>query len=355
MDEFDLLEHCLAEAIATGIGDLGGLNQVELDVSIEDLSRDPGSLQDCTCLQQLTVGFGRLDHVAEGIILHTKSGVNDLDTFDSFKDAEDSLLHDEAIPGWRITCQEAVDSTQTVALEEWNNDPGRPVAARAVRQIAGRGRRGHQWESPEGGLWVSLVLPTTEPPDPFVGMAISLCALESVESLLPAVESRLALKWPNDLVRLSGRGLPQKWGGVITEVKRDRTGGAVLVIGVGLNLQVDPGRVQAANSTSILAEFGESPSPFGALSRILPRFDRWLADDRESGRKQSLDRVTRRLSTIGSDITWEESSARESTPLCREGRAVSLADDGALVVRLSTGDIEELRSADIRHVRPAST
>ncbi|MEM7261605.1 MAG: biotin--[acetyl-CoA-carboxylase] ligase [Planctomycetota bacterium] len=249
------------------------------------------------------------------------------------------------LSGWRVATRAVVDSTQDAALAWWNDDPGSPLALRAERQSAGRGRRGHRWESPEGGLWVSLVRTLEGPPDPFVGFLVGVSVLESIEALVPPGASprhgALTLKWPNDLVAGSA-----KWGGILSEVRRDSRGGSVLVTGIGLDLDLEPPEVADAKSTSIRFEFGESPSPAEALSRILPRFDDLRELDRVQGRAAALARVAPRISTLGRTITWFEADR------AFEGRAVSLERDGALSVLLPDGSSKVLRSADVRHLRP---
>ncbi len=287
-------------------------------------------------------------------------------------------------PGWHLEERPCVDSTQDVVRSLLREGFPPPIAVRADRQRSGRGRRGNRWESPEGGLWVSLGVAATTPADPFLGLLLGLAALEATEELLldhhaprepaPKLSPKLGLKWPNDLLVRA-----KKWGGVITEVEQSPRGGFWLIFGVGLDLNLDPAilsphRFPSLAPTSIQREFGQSPSPTELLPRILCTFDRRLAEDRApGGRASSLHRLRKRMVTIGQSVRWcqcgldlEESDAQMLTdsPRWRVGRAIDLAEDGGLVIdECAAGQSPEqlfdhpapirrtLRAGEIEHLR----
>jgi BirA family biotin operon repressor/biotin-[acetyl-CoA-carboxylase] ligase len=105
------------------------------------------------------------------------------------------------------------------------------TAVVAARQAAGRGARGRAWQSPEGGLWLS-VLWRPRPGDDArllslrAGLALAT-VLDGLGGLPP-----VALKWPNDLM-MAGR----KVGGVLCEARWQGDTLAWVVLGVGLNVR----------------------------------------------------------------------------------------------------------------------
>jgi BirA family biotin operon repressor/biotin-[acetyl-CoA-carboxylase] ligase len=112
--------------------------------------------------------------------------------------------------------------------------PDRPVLRVALHQFAGRGRHGRRWYGARGrALLFSVMTPWT--PEPAAASAVTLaCGISVAEALRQrGIEARL--KWPNDLL-LSDR----KLGGILTELAFDPLGRASLVVGVGLNLCLDP-------------------------------------------------------------------------------------------------------------------
>lgn len=132
-----------------------------------------------------------------------------------------------------------VDSTSAHAAELVRLGKAVPFAVAAHKQTAGRGRRGHKWESPEGNLYVSFVVR----PDCEVGELglIPLKAAVVVGRVLERLAGlRLTLKWPNDLL-FAGR----KLGGLLCETSLRGSEPGETIIGLGLNLTAAPALVQA--------------------------------------------------------------------------------------------------------------
>lgn len=123
-----------------------------------------------------------------------------------------------------------VDSTLDAvhAVASSGARPGTAVVAR--EQTAGRGSRGSQWSSAEGGLWLSVLLRPASPAGVEllslrVGLAVT-DALAGVAGLPP-----LALKWPNDLMLGDA-----KVGGVLCEARWEGRALAWVAVGVGINV-----------------------------------------------------------------------------------------------------------------------
>jgi BirA family biotin operon repressor/biotin-[acetyl-CoA-carboxylase] ligase len=131
-----------------------------------------------------------------------------------------------------------VDSTNAVAerlVEEWLAGEEKRLPETVIvagRQSAGRGRGGHRWVSPVGGLYATwlawLPLGTLRA----VPMAAGVSLAAAVEELLAGI--RVSLKWPNDLL-VDGR----KLGGVLaTSTSGGET--ALAIVGLGINVGADP-------------------------------------------------------------------------------------------------------------------
>ncbi len=92
----------------------------------------------------------------------------------------------------------------------------------ARRQANGKGRYGHQWHSPIGGVYSSLRLQCNLSNIDWLGLVI---ASELVERLRKFGAKGVGIKWPNDIYCPYG-----KLGGLLIERK-----GQSVVVGVGLN------------------------------------------------------------------------------------------------------------------------
>lgn len=107
---------------------------------------------------------------------------------------------------------------------------GTAVAAR--NQTAGRGRRGHRWESPEGGMYLSVLLRPGLPMRLLPGAPL-VCALGVLDVLERIGVGHAHLKWPNDVVAAA-----RKLAGLLVETVPSTSGeDPAIVCGVGVNLE----------------------------------------------------------------------------------------------------------------------
>lgn len=154
----------------------------------------------------------------------------------------------------RLTIVDVTGSTNDDLLEAGKQGAphGTGLAARA--QTAGRGRRGHKWDSTVGNLLLSLVLRPCVNPAKYSGLAAvsGLAVLEALEK--QGLASEIALKWPNDLV---ARG--RKLGGILVEAARDNEGKPFAVCGIGVNVNYTPQEVPDGGLAAIgLSDLNES-------------------------------------------------------------------------------------------------
>ena len=253
---------------------------------------------------------------------------------------------------WHWVRLTETSSTQLEAKRLFEHDPSKHRVVIAERQSSGRGRRGHRWESPQGGLWCTLIIPLQTAPDPFLNLLLGLSVQRGLSQHLPKWPP-ISLKWPNDLLLRE-----KKWGGILSEVVVTGDSMAVLM-GVGLNLQISSEELHSYSgvppqATTILVEFGHSPSPEEALESILKEFELAIQEDRSpGGRERNQLSTAAILDTIGRRIKWVDSEGTSHF-----GEAIALTADGALEVEVdsaSTSHIVELRSGEIHHLRNADT
>jgi BirA family transcriptional regulator, biotin operon repressor / biotin---[acetyl-CoA-carboxylase] ligase len=176
-------------------------------------------------------------------------------------------------PDWRVLHEPSVESTNDLAREAAQRGwPDRSVFV-ADYQTRGRGRHGRVWLCPpRAGLLMSVLLRRRDAPAYAYTMLAAVSLAESIERLL-ALEP--AIKWPNDVV-LDGK----KVAGVLAEVSDDGREQTV-VVGVGVNVNVDPAELaELPNATSLAIEAGVPVHRGEVLALMLERFDSWLRGDR---------------------------------------------------------------------------
>ncbi|WP_241147258.1 biotin--[acetyl-CoA-carboxylase] ligase [Olsenella sp. An285] len=223
---------------------------------------------------------------------------------------------------------EEVGSTndEARALGRSGAPSGAAVAAR--RQTAGRGRRGHTWASPEGNLYLSVLLRPAVPPSKLPGLAAA-CGLGMLDALDGFGLSNVPqLKWPNDVLARE-----RKLAGILVEAGRDEAGETFAVCGVGVNIERAPANLGAI----CLADLGAAPS-FSALAEalrdgIVARTDAWAAAGGIEPLAGIRDDYLARLTWLGQQVV---ALSPEGYVLCRGnllavdlwGRAVVEAPDG---------------------------
>jgi len=150
---------------------------------------------------------------------------------------------------------EALPSTNDEGIRLAKEGAPEGTVVWAERQTAGRGRRGRTWESPEGNLYMSVIL-RPDLPLALAGRIGVACGMALREDLAQcAVEPLLAevrTKWPNDLY-LMGR----KLGGILVET-RAAPGGRLdwAVVGAGINAASHPDVSPPGQPATCLAEHG---------------------------------------------------------------------------------------------------
>jgi BirA family transcriptional regulator, biotin operon repressor / biotin---[acetyl-CoA-carboxylase] ligase len=131
-------------------------------------------------------------------------------------------------PQFHIHWFDQIDSTNRAVAEMMATGAPAGTVLGATTQRAGRGQWGRQWQSPAGGLYLSLGLKPNLPAhrSPYLTLASAWGVATSLANLGLPVQ----VKWPNDLV-VGGK----KLGGLLAETRLEAGQVQDAVIGLGLN------------------------------------------------------------------------------------------------------------------------
>jgi BirA family biotin operon repressor/biotin-[acetyl-CoA-carboxylase] ligase len=177
------------------------------------------------------------------------------------------------MPGHLIQHHATLDSTSAHArrLIE-SGEAGIGLVVIADDQTAGRGTRGATWVTVPGrSLASSLVIAPPELPRP--SRIILLAAVAAARALEALGSARIAIKWPNDIMRGE-----RKIGGLLVEGVTSPAGETMLVVGLGINLSLRPGDLPGELAGSA-GDVGLSPDALtrdALLARVLEEFDQLL-------------------------------------------------------------------------------
>jgi len=213
------------------------------------------------------------------------------------------------------------------------------VVVFAESQTRGRGRLGRKWISPaHQGLWFSILLrPVLRPQEMTQLTVASATALR--RAIIAETGLRPEIKWPNDLL-INGK----KVAGILTELsaESDRVKHIILGIGVDVNVDVDelPPEVRPL-ATSLKIEAGAEISRVELAAQIIRELDRDYARICAGKFAEVADEWEAGCATIGRNVTVQMGDRK----IC--GRAESLDDDGALLVRTEHGHLERVIGGDV--------
>ena len=198
----------------------------------------------------------------------------------------------------------------------------------AEDQTGGRGRLNRTWLSPKGvNLLFSMIFRPNLPPQKVfrLNMTASVSVVEAVHEL---TSLRPSIKWPND-VFFGNR----KLAGILTEFSVVGEALEHVVVGIGLNVNMDPGQYPEIRdvATSIRAELGHTVSRLELLGKILSRMDVWY-NKLIRGEDHELKAFWNSYSMV---IGRQVEVRSEEQALC--GRALTIDDEGALILEDDSG------------------
>lgn len=135
--------------------------------------------------------------------------------------------------GCEIHCFEELPSTNEYAKTLIHQGVEDGVVILARRQTSGRGRMRRVWESPEGGIWITVILK----PQLSLADAAKLTLSAGValtRACRELYDLGVQIKWPNDLV-FQGK----KIAGILGEVVGEWNTVQTLILGVGINANLE--------------------------------------------------------------------------------------------------------------------
>jgi BirA family transcriptional regulator, biotin operon repressor / biotin---[acetyl-CoA-carboxylase] ligase len=209
----------------------------------------------------------------------------------------------------------------------------------AESQTKGRGRMGRTWLSPAGkGLWFTVLLRPVISPQQATQLTVAAAtALSRAITLQTGIVPEI--KWPNDIM-IRGK----KLCGILTEMSAEMDFLKEVLLGVGMDVNLEASDFPPALrkiATSLRIETGQPVNRAELAVAILRELDR----DYElvkNGKFEDIAREWReRCSTLGRQV-----AIRVGNRVIR-GRAESLDDDGALLVRGAHDHLERIVGGDV--------
>ncbi len=238
---------------------------------------------------------------------------------------------------WKILAFDCVESTNTLAKELAKKGAPHGTVVIADHQTGGRGRLGRSFQSPKGlGLYMSVILRYPVSPEKLLHLTCATAVyLREALAEIPGLNPKI--KWTNDIICQK-----KKLAGILTELV---TMGqeTCAIVGIGLNVCQD--------STDFLPEIREIATSIGLIldakvareavfAMILQKLQ---AMDKALLTEQSaiLERYRAHCATLGSQVSVVRGDS------VRHGLALSIDEEGALVVQFPDGSREAVNSGEV--------
>ena len=231
-----------------------------------------------------------------------------------------------------------VSSTNTIAQFLSQNGIGNGSVVVAEKQTAGRGRSGKSWESPLGGVWLSVILT----PDvdyskiPLITLATGVAVAKALERI--GVENP-EIKWPNDIM-INGK----KVCGILTEGVTNFNSIKNVIIGVGIdaNLSIEdfPKELQA-KTTSLEIELERKINENLLIKIFLEELEQTIELFNSEAYEEILMEWRKRSYTIGKIVEVKKPHKKPY-----DGYAIGISKEGALIVEKNDGSLEKVISGE---------
>lgn len=245
-------------------------------------------------------------------------------------------------PFFRLVALDSIDSTNLEALRLARSGAAEGTIVWAREQTSGRGRRGRQWTSPPGNLYLSLLLRPSVRPAEAAGLGFlgAIALAEVLSGLLPG-ERAIRCKWPNDVMVDCA-----KIAGILLEAEAIGAAAPVLVLGIGVNVESHPEGLAYPVTSTIAA--GGKIGVEGLLERLAERLLHWYALWKRAGFAPIRERWLQIAAGLGEAV-----ELRLDGQIVR-GRFAALDPLGALLLELPDGGRRLVTAGDVFYPAPTA-
>ena len=232
---------------------------------------------------------------------------------------------------------DTVDSTNKL-MKEMAKDKEEGFIIVSEEQTLGRGRMGRDWISPKNkGIYFSLLLKPKL--HPIYASRTTLIAAAALVLALEELGIKAGIKWPNDVLINK-----KKISGILTEMKGDIDYLDYIVVGIGINVNLDSKDIPKqlkSRASSIKIESKEVKRK-ELLSRFLNNFELLYDEFKLDVSMNKALEVNRAYSEVlGKDI--KVIGPKDSY----QAKALDFLEDGQLLVEKKDGSKEKLYSGEI--------
>lgn len=239
--------------------------------------------------------------------------------------------------GHNIHFYQEVESTNNTAKKFVEDDAPEGTVVIAEHQTAGRSRKNEDWASPEGGIYMTMILR----PEVTLLEASKLTIVTGVaiaKTLHDEFNINVGIKWPNDL--LIGN---KKICGILTEAVTQKNKLEAVLVGVGIDVNVDdediPNKIKNI-ATSVKKETNIVFNRAAIMREFFRIFEELYEKFKEGDFKEIVSEWRRFSSTTGNRVKVYKGGKALIAD------AVGITNNGALIIEKDDGKLEKITSGE---------
>lgn len=270
-------------------------------------------------------------------IIHDDQGYKLEETPDIIEPFEVSRgLRSEYI-GHNLHFYEEIESTNDTAKQFVENDAKEGTVIIASQQTAGRTRKHADWVSPEGGIYMTIILR----PEVTLLEASKLTIVTGVaiaKTLKDEFNINVGIKWPNDL--LLGN---KKICGILTEAVTDYDKVKAVLVGIGIDVNIHeddiPDELEHI-ATTVQKETNITFKRADIMRKFFKIFEELYEEYKKDNFKYIISEWRRLSSTTGNRVkVYKDGKAIKAD-------AVGITNNGALIIETDDGKLEKITSGE---------
>jgi len=241
----------------------------------------------------------------------------------------------------KLIAFDQIDSTNSKAKELALKNAKEGTIVISKIQKKGRGRFDRIWESPEGGLYFSIILKPKCRVNKTTLLPL-IAALSVCKTIKSITDLNVNIKWPNDVLIND-----KKTCGILLESETKKNEIDFVILGIGLNLNTDMSSISKeiqSISTSIANEIGIMLNYFDFLEKLLTFFNKYYKMFVEKKYDFLINEWKNNSDTINKKVTIDTSDKKIT------GIAIDIDESGFLIIKTDTDEIKKITTGDCFYI-----
>lgn len=240
--------------------------------------------------------------------------------------------------GSKIEFLEKVDSTNNYAKKIAENGALSGTLVLTENQYGGRGRRGRIWENPPGSsIAMTLIVKPKLPPN-HASMMTLVMGIAVARACREISGIDMKIKWPNDIVAQG-----KKVCGILTEMSAEPDSIHYVVIGVGINVNIDafPKELQEI-AASLQSLTGKTFHRADLISKCMEEFEDCY---QEFLKTEDLSRLMKEYNSLL--INKDQKVCVMEPKGMYTGTALGVDANGELIVKKDSGETVSVYAGEV--------